>query len=88
MKNTDDFHYERKLSHATTKLTLLAVSKMNRAQRRTLVGPRRLHCTYYSMLSKGTSRAEVTLNSEKTKYPCLKASVSQSDNQSVENSIK
>ena len=27
MKNTDDFHYERKLSHATAKLTLFAVSK-------------------------------------------------------------
>ena len=27
MKNTDDFHYEGKPSHATTKLTLFAVSK-------------------------------------------------------------
>ena len=27
MKNTDDFHYEGKLSHATAKSTLFAVSK-------------------------------------------------------------
>ena len=27
MKNMDDFHYEKKPSHATAKLTLFAVSK-------------------------------------------------------------
>jgi len=27
LKNTDNFHYERKTSHATTKLTLSTVSK-------------------------------------------------------------
>ena len=37
MKNTDDFHYERELSHAATKQTLSA--KMNGTQRRTLVSP-------------------------------------------------
>jgi len=33
----DNFHYERKLSHATTKSTLVAVSKINKTQRRGLV---------------------------------------------------
>ena len=41
-------------------------AKMNKTQRRTLVSPWRMHCTYYSM-PKGTSTAEVMLNSEKIK---------------------
>jgi len=42
---------------------LLSV-KMDGAQRRTLVSPWRMHCTYYDML-KGTFWTEATLNSEK-----------------------
>jgi len=45
-------------------------AKMNRTQRRTLVRPWRMHCTYCSM-PKGTSRAEATLNSEKVKPVAL-----------------
>ena len=37
---------QRKPSCATTKSTLFAISKDNGTQRRTLVSPRRMHCTY------------------------------------------
>jgi len=40
-------------------------AKMNGTQRRALVSPRRMHCMYCGM-PKGTSRDEVTLNSEKS----------------------
>ena len=53
---------QRKPSYATTKLTLFTVSKDTR---RTLVSPRRMHWASCSM-PKGTSRAEVTSNSEKS----------------------
>jgi len=49
-----------------TKLTLLWWTKMNGTQRRAVVSPRRMHCMYSDM-AKGTSGAEVTLNSEKIK---------------------
>jgi len=58
---------QRKPSRATTKLTLFTVSK---AQRRTLVIPWRIHCTYSNM-PKGTSRAEATSNREKIKLVAL-----------------
>ena len=53
-------------------------AQMNGTQKRTLLSPRRMHCTYCSM-PKGNSWAEATLNSEKIKrvassYTTLKAS--------------
>ena len=63
MKNTDNFHFEENPSHATAKSTLFVVSK---AEGDTKEDTKfiRMHCTYCGM-PKGTSRAEVTLNSEK-----------------------
>ena len=59
-------------------------AKMNYTQRRILVSPRRMCCTFCGM-PKDTSRAEVTLNSEKIKPValavielCLSESISQS----------
>jgi len=63
------FHYKRKPSHATTKLTLFAV--MNGTQRRTLVSPWRMHCTYCGT-PPGTSWAEATLNSVKSVLAIIK----------------
>ena len=60
MKNIDNFHYGWKSSHATAKLTLFAVSK-DGWDRRTLVSPRRIHCTYYGM-PKGNSWAKAVKN--------------------------
>ena len=58
------------------------------------MSPRRMHCTYCSML-KGTCRTEVTLKSEKIKPValavielCLSEGISQLLTQSVENSAK
>ena len=48
---------------------LLSV-KMNGTQRRTLVSPGRMYCTYCDM-PKGTCPAEATSNSEKTKLVSL-----------------
>jgi len=45
-------------------IQLVLSEKMNGIQRRTLVSPRRMHCTYCGM-PKGTSWAEVTSHSEK-----------------------
>ena len=74
----------------------LLSEKMNGTQRRTLVSPWRMHCTYCGM-PKGTSWAKATLNSEKNQARSLSRyqviliwryqSVSQSVPQSVENSI-
>ena len=94
-KNTDDFHYEGKPSCATAKIDTSLSAKMNETQRRTLVSPWRMHCTHCGM-PKGTSRAEVTSNSEKIKpialaviELCLSEGISQLVTQSsVENSIK
>jgi len=58
----DDFCYESKSTHATTKLTSLAVS-MNGTQRKTLISLLRMHCVRCSM-PKGALWAEATLNSE------------------------
>ena len=66
----DDFPFEGKPSCATAKSTLFAVSKDEWDTRRTLVSPRRMHCTYSGM-PKGTSRPEVTSNSEKIKPVAL-----------------
>ena len=49
--------------------TLLS-AKMNGTQRRTLVSPWRMHCTYCGM-PKGTPRAEAMLNREKIKSVAL-----------------
>ena len=66
-------------------------AKMNGTQRRTLVSPWRMHCTYCGM-PKGTCRAEVTLNSEKIKPVVLaiilSEGISQLLTQSVENSVE
>ena len=51
-------------------LHFLLSEKMNGTQRRTLVSPCRMHCTYCSML-KVTFPAEATLNSEKIKPVAL-----------------
>jgi len=51
--------------HATTKFTLIAVSKDEwGTQKRTLVSPLRTFCKYYDV-QKGTSQAEEASNSEK-----------------------
>jgi len=69
-------------------------AQTNGTQRRTLVSPRRMHCTYCGM-PKGTSRTEAMLNSEKTKpitlaviKLCLSEGIRQAVSQSEENSIK
>jgi len=59
MKNMDNFCYEKKPLHATTKLTSLAVS-INGTQRKPLA---RMHCVYCGVPN-GTSWAEATSNSE------------------------
>ena len=68
MKNTNNFCYKVEGSHhmlpPNQHFSLSA--KMNGTQRRTVVSPRRMHCTYCGM-PKGTSRAQATLNSEKIK---------------------
>ena len=55
---------QRKPPCVTTKFTLFRSAKMNGTQRRTLASPWKMHFTYCSML-KGTSHAEVKLNSKK-----------------------
>jgi len=55
---------KRKPSHATTKSTLLSVSKDKWNTRRALVSPQRMHCMYCGM-PKGTSWAEVMSKNEK-----------------------
>ena len=68
MKNTDNFCYEGKPSHATAKFTPLAVSKdewdtkenSGKSMKNTLCVP------WYDM-PKGTSQAEATSNSENIK---------------------
>ena len=67
MKNTDYFGSHHVLP-PNRHLSLSA--KMNGTQRRTLVSPRRMHCTYCGML-KGTCQAEATSNSEIIKLIAL-----------------
>ena len=55
---------QRKLLCFTTKLTLFVVSKYEWDEKKTLISPWRMHCTYYDM-TKGTFLAEVASNSEK-----------------------
>ena len=64
MKNMDGFRYEGKPLHATAKLTLFAVSK-DEWDTKEDTG-KSMQCAYCGM-PKGTSRAEVTSNSEKIK---------------------
>ena len=60
------FSFEKKSLCVTAEFAHLLSAKMSGTQNRTLVSPWRMHCTYCSM-PKGTSRAEVTSNSEKIK---------------------
>ena len=96
MKNTGDFHYEGKPSHATTKLTLFAVSK-DEWDTKEDTGKSMKNALYVlRCMPKGTSLAEATSNSEKIKpvalavisYACLEESVTYSISQSLENSVK
>ena len=71
---------QMKLSHATTKVTLFAVSKDKWNTMENTGKSIKMHYMYCGM-PKVTSQTEATLNSEKIKpissYTCLKASVSQ-----------
>ena len=67
---------------------------MNGTQRRSLVSPWKMHCTYCG-IPKGTSRAEATLNNKNINPValavielCLFEGISQLLSESVENSIK
>ena len=93
MKNTDNFCYKGKPSRATTKLTLFAVRK-DELDTEENTGKSMKNALYVlcSGMSKGTSRAKVTLNSEKIKpialaiiKLCLSEGISQSVTQPVEN---
>jgi len=44
---------------------------MNGTERRTLISPGTMHCSYILQYVKGTSQAEATLNSEKLKLVAL-----------------
>ena len=72
MKNTDDFCYEGKPSHArkpsraTTKSTLFAVSK-DEWDTKEDTSKSMKNALYVLQMPKGTSRTEVTSNSEKIK---------------------
>ena len=57
MKNMDDFRYKGKLSCASPNRHFSLSAKMNGTQKRTLVSPKRMHCTYCGM-PKGTCQAE------------------------------
>ena len=81
MKNTNDFHFEGKPSHATAKLTPFAVSK-DEWHTKEETGKSMKNVLY---VPKGTSWAEATSNSEKIKPValavielCLSESISQS----------
>jgi len=64
-ENTDNFLLCKGSHHMQRPNLCFSLSaKMNGTQRRTLVSPWRMHCTYYDM-PKDTSHAEVTSNSEK-----------------------
>ena len=64
MKNTDDFSLRKGSHHVQHQIN--AFHCQSGTQRRTLVSPWRVRCTY-SGTPKGTSRAEATSNSEKIK---------------------
>ena len=84
-ENTDDFRFKGKPSCALPNRHLLLSAKMNGTQWRTLVSPCRMHCIYCGM-SKGTSRAETMLNSEKIKplaLAVIELRLSEGINQSV-----
>ena len=70
MKNTDNFNAEGSHHVVPPNLHLLLSAKMNGTQRRTLVSPRRMHCTYCGM-PKGTCPTEAMSNSEKIKPVAL-----------------
>ena len=64
MKNTDDFYFEGKPSHATTKSTLFTVSK-DEWDTKEDTGKSMKNALYILQYAQGTSRPEATLNSEK-----------------------
>ena len=68
MKNTDNFRYAKGSHHVLLPNQYFLL--MNGTQRRTLVSPRRMHCTYCGM-QKSTRRNEATSNSEKIKPVAL-----------------
>ena len=59
MKNTDDSHYKKKPSHATTKLTVFAVNK-DEWNKKEDTGKHLKNALYYCSISKDTSWAETT----------------------------
>ena len=69
-ENTDNFCYEGKPSRATAKLTLFAVSK-DEWDTKENTGKSMKNALYVLRYAKGTSRAEVTSNSEKIKPVAL-----------------
>ena len=70
MKNTGNFRYEGKSSRATTKSTLLAVSK-DEWDTKEDTGKSIKNTFYVLQHAKGTSRAKATSNSEKIKPVAL-----------------
>ena len=88
MKNMDDFCYEGKPSRAIAKSTLFAVSK-DEWDTKEDTGKSMKNALYVLQYAKGTSQAEATSNSEKTKPValaiiklCLSGGISQSVRQS------
>ena len=65
MKNKDDFRYEGKPSHATANSTLFAINK-DEWDTKEDTGKSMKNALHVLRLPKGTSRAEATLNSEKS----------------------
>ena len=94
MKNTNDFRYEGRPSHATTKSTLSTASKDEWGTKED-TGKSMKNELCVLRYAKSTCRAEGTSNSEKIKPValviiklCLSEGISQSVTQSVENSAK
>ena len=89
MKNMDDFRYEGSHHMLPPNRHFSLLAKMNGTQRRTLVSPSRMHCTYCGM-PKGTSRAKATSDSEKIKpisLVVIKLSLSEGISQSGRQSV-
>ena len=93
MKNTDDFRYEGKPSHTTTKLILFTVSKDEWDTKKD-TGKSMKNTLYVLRYAKRQLSAEATSNSEKIKLIALvvielhlSEGISQLLSQSVENSV-
>ena len=83
MKNTDDFHYERKPSRATATLT---VSK-DEWDTKEDTGKSMKNAILYCIMPKGTSWAEAMSNNEPVALAVIELRLSEGISQSVENSI-